>query len=478
MTLVREGPAAAWEKIKEHLTNFKEMVVEEITNFVAVRIVQNAVTKLLMMLDPSGIGAIVQTVLAIYNTIMFFVERLRQMIQVVRSFIDSITAIARGVIAAAANRVETSLAGVLTLAISFLARLAGLGRVSTILTSILNRVRQPIDRALDKVVEWIVRTARSFVGGVRGAAARLFNWGAARRSFEDEEGKSHSIYVQADGGAPRLMIRSDPLPASEFLVWYKRKRSERNPQYATRNEAKIRNVEAAIAAVERVITEIDEAKEANREQSVLDGLQGRLLDENVALSNALRLLTSGDRSIGTQKEKYLLEGQTGTYGSMPKPPGDDFEADHQPANSILEAAAEYDFFEPQGNLARRAARRSAAGYAINLHKIRHREGRTWGSKATATRATFLSNVNADLSGETDPARKRRIVVRHIKAELEADVDKMKKVVNKPLTHPNWQDVSDLEGTDREKQDLHREIQGRIDHGEDQLARQPIDSLAD
>src|SRR5262249_18046908 len=84
----------------------------------------------------------------------------RQIAQVAASMIDSIAAIASGNIGSAANRVETTMAGLLTLVISFLARIAGLGRVSDMVTNVVNRVRAPIDRALDRVVEWIMTMAR------------------------------------------------------------------------------------------------------------------------------------------------------------------------------------------------------------------------------------------------------------------------------------------------------------------------------
>jgi hypothetical protein len=158
MTLVTQGPAAAWEKLQESLANLREMVMEQIMTFVQERVVTAAVTRLLSMLTPAG--AFIQAIIATYNTVMFFVERLRQIAQVATSFIDSIAAIAAGNIASAANRVEQTMGGLLTLVISFLARLAGLGRVSDAVTNVINRVRQPIDRALDRVVEWIVAQAR------------------------------------------------------------------------------------------------------------------------------------------------------------------------------------------------------------------------------------------------------------------------------------------------------------------------------
>jgi hypothetical protein len=157
-TLVTEGPAAAWQKIVEHVQNLRELVIEQVMSFVQSRIVQAAITRLVSMLSPAG--AFIQAIIATYNTIMFFIERMRTIVQVAMSFVNSIAAIAAGRIQQAAARVERTMAGLLTLVISFLARIAGLGRVSDAVTNIINRVRQPIDRALDRIVEWIVAQAR------------------------------------------------------------------------------------------------------------------------------------------------------------------------------------------------------------------------------------------------------------------------------------------------------------------------------
>lgn len=166
MTLVREGPAAAWDKIVESITNLREMVMGQIMEFVESRIVQSAITTLVSSLVP-GAGFI-RAIISMYDTVMFFVERFRQIAQVATAFIDSIASIASGVISAAANRVEQTMAGMLTLVISFLARIARLGNVTQAITNIINRVRQPIDRALDRVVHWIQQRARSLASRMLG----------------------------------------------------------------------------------------------------------------------------------------------------------------------------------------------------------------------------------------------------------------------------------------------------------------------
>lgn len=166
-TLVREGPAAAWEQIREQLSNLQEMVMGQIMNFVTTTIVQRAITTLVTSLNPAG--AVIQAIIAIYNTVMFLVERIRQIIRVGRAVLDSIMEIASGAIGRAAQKVEDTMAGLLTLVISFLARFAGLGRISDTIMNIIRRIRQPVDRAIDSVINWLVGLARRLVTGVAQA---------------------------------------------------------------------------------------------------------------------------------------------------------------------------------------------------------------------------------------------------------------------------------------------------------------------
>lgn len=213
-TLVKEGPAAAWEKIKEQLTNLQELVVGEIVSFVTSKIVQSAIKKLVMMLNPAG--AVIQAIIAIYNTIMFFVERLKQIAEVVAAFVDSLAAIAGGAVAAAATKVEQTLAGLLTLAISFLARIADLGKVSEIVINIVNKLRAPINTALDKVVEWIVGAARKLGKLAATAAQKVVGWWGARVGFK-VGGEAHTLFFEGEATAAELNVASKKQTLEQFL---------------------------------------------------------------------------------------------------------------------------------------------------------------------------------------------------------------------------------------------------------------------
>jgi hypothetical protein len=153
VTLVKDGPVAAWKQIKTELGELKDQLIAQITQMISVEVVKAAIMKLVSMLNPAG--AVVQAILAIYNTVTFFIEKAQQIGAVVASFIDSIAAIAAGQVAPAAKRVEQTMANTLTVIIAFLAKFAGLGGIPDKVVGIIKKIRQPIDKGMDKIVGWL-----------------------------------------------------------------------------------------------------------------------------------------------------------------------------------------------------------------------------------------------------------------------------------------------------------------------------------
>lgn len=166
VALVKGGPAAAWELIKEKLTELKDQVVNGIIGFVTDTIVKKAIPKLVSMFIP-GAGFI-SAIVSIYDTIMVFVEKLAKIVQVVVAFVDSIVAIAAGNIGAAAKRVESVLGNLLSLTISFLAGFLGLGKVTDKIKEVIQKVRASVDKAIDAAIAWIVDKAKKLFGKLFG----------------------------------------------------------------------------------------------------------------------------------------------------------------------------------------------------------------------------------------------------------------------------------------------------------------------
>lgn len=174
-TLVTEGPAAAWQQIVEAIGSLWDMVIGGIKDWAISKIVTAAITKLATMFNP--VGAIIQSIIAIYNTVAFFIERIKQILALVESIVDSIANIAAGKIAAAANYVEQAMARTIPVILGFLARLIGLGDVSGAIKKVITAIQEKVDKAIDAVIAWLVDKAKGLFG--KGEAKGDPKWDAA-----------------------------------------------------------------------------------------------------------------------------------------------------------------------------------------------------------------------------------------------------------------------------------------------------------
>jgi hypothetical protein len=218
VALVTGGPAAAWEVIKEKLTNLKDMVIDGITSFVIDAIVKKAVPKLISMFIP-GAGFI-SAIVSIYDTIMVFVQKLAKIAAAVKAFVDSIVNIAEGKIEGAAKKVETTLAGLLSLAISFLAGFLGLGDIASKVLAVIEKVRATVDKAIDTAIAWIVDKAKKLFAKLFGKKDKEDGAGAAGLepvtvSVRDQH---HRVYVSETGGKPTVMIESTPITVAQYIA--------------------------------------------------------------------------------------------------------------------------------------------------------------------------------------------------------------------------------------------------------------------
>ncbi len=217
-TLVIEGPAAAWQQIIESIGNLRDMVIEQIISFVTNKVIEQAVIKLLSFLNPAG--ALIQAIIAIYNTIMFFVERLSQIAQVAAAFIDSIAEIAAGKLEPAAAKVEQTMVGLLSLVISFLARLAGLGNVGKEITNLLDKLRKPIDKAIDKLIKWIVTQAKKLGLAIKEGAQAVVDWWKEKLGFTNKAGESHTLKFMGTGDNAKLAIQTELMTVDTYLAGF------------------------------------------------------------------------------------------------------------------------------------------------------------------------------------------------------------------------------------------------------------------
>jgi hypothetical protein len=184
VVLVREGPSGLWEWIKEKLTDLQSMLLDEIQGWLITNVIEAGITWVISLLNPAS--AFLKACKAIYDIVKFFVERARQLADFVKAVTESIDAIARGSLGAAAQRVEDALARAIPVAIGFLASLLGLDDLSGTIERFIQRIRQPIEQA----IRWLIGKAVDLVK----AAGKLLGIGKDEGS---KEGPEHNAQVAA-----------------------------------------------------------------------------------------------------------------------------------------------------------------------------------------------------------------------------------------------------------------------------------------
>lgn len=167
--IYERGLAAITDRIAQFTEGIVDTVLGGIREWVTNSVVGAAITRLLSMFNPAG--AVIQAIIAVYNTIQFFIERAQQLGSLAHAIFDSIAAIASGGVSGAIRSVEQALARGVPVVLGFLSRLIGLGDIAAPVRGIMQRVQGVIDSALDRVVGWIAGLARRVGGALRGGRA-------------------------------------------------------------------------------------------------------------------------------------------------------------------------------------------------------------------------------------------------------------------------------------------------------------------
>jgi phage-related protein len=224
-TLITQGPGGLWNEILSRLNNLWESIVSGVMDFLITRVVAFATRWLVGLLDISGIMPVINSLIAIYNAIQSFFQYLRQMMEILNSVFEGLGEIARGVITRGANLVEQNLGRMVPIAIGFLANQIGMGDLPQQIRRIVGGIRARVDRALDWIVDRIVRAVNAVVGAARSAAGAVrsgidavLNWWRAREDVPAADGTTHHVYLDGPQDNPRLMVASAPMDADAAIT--------------------------------------------------------------------------------------------------------------------------------------------------------------------------------------------------------------------------------------------------------------------
>ena len=298
--LISEGPMALWEMIKEKASEIKTQVMEGIRNWVVTNVIKQGIIKLLSFLNPAG--AIVQAILAIYNTVMFFVENWQRIVEFVKSVFDSIGTIAMGRISAAAAFIERALGMTIPIIMNFLLRLLGLSGIGKAVSNVIKKIRKPIDRIIDKVVgkisaftKKLFKKSRVIAGKVKD---KLFGWLKIRKVLLDSGGNRHILSFRGNTPAAQLVVRSSPQTVPEFVA-VARTHHRGNP-------VKLKKI-AELSEFYKEIARLQRLSQRNKTNEVIQRETGKKINDLMDKLSPLIASVFPTLDVGTKSNPYLID---------------------------------------------------------------------------------------------------------------------------------------------------------------------------
>ena len=181
-----EGLAGLWNWILDKIGDFKEMVMGEIRAFISEKVIKAGVEWLIGILNPAA--AFIKACEAIYNVVMFFVEKGQAIIEFVNSILDSVESILDGGVGAVADLIEGTLAKTIPLIINFLADLLGLGGISEKIREIIGKIQAPVNKAIDTVIGGALKIGKKMFAALMGKE---------RRPEDQDDAKSAAVKEKA-----------------------------------------------------------------------------------------------------------------------------------------------------------------------------------------------------------------------------------------------------------------------------------------
>ncbi|MEV5197586.1 YwqJ-related putative deaminase [Streptomyces sp. NPDC053720] len=182
--LATEGPAGAVKEIEAEAGDIKATILEKLTSYLIPTVIIAGITWIISLLNPAS--AFVRAVKGIIDIVTFIVNQGAQIVEFVNAVLDAVIAIANGGSAGVPKMVEAALAASVPLLIGFLASLLGIGSLANKVKSVFHAVARPVNRAIDKIVNFIAKKGKALWNKLKGKDEKANDRGGASRKEKEK----------------------------------------------------------------------------------------------------------------------------------------------------------------------------------------------------------------------------------------------------------------------------------------------------
>lgn len=170
-TIATAGVAGLWQMLVDKLGDIKEMILEQVKDFVITRIITAGITWLIGLLNPAA--AFIKACKLIYDVIMFFVNNAERIMKFVNTVIDSAADIVRGNVGGVVAKIEDVLGQMVPILIGFLASVIGIGGIGQKIREIIGKLQKPVNKAIDFVIKTGLKLAGPIIRGLKGIGSKV-----------------------------------------------------------------------------------------------------------------------------------------------------------------------------------------------------------------------------------------------------------------------------------------------------------------
>lgn len=216
------GVGAIWDYIVTQLSGLWDTVLSMAREWVMERIISVVTARLLSMLDPTGVMAIINGVVAFFDLVQSAVEYIREILEIVNMYVSTLAAVAAGNTEPGARMIEGGLAAAVPIAIGFLANQVGLSNMPEKIVEIITSLRVMVEQAVDWLIAQALRLGQAALnalglGDSEEGEALDVEAGAILEFDEsfDVDGETHRLYADPASGV--LWVASEvPEQVSEI----------------------------------------------------------------------------------------------------------------------------------------------------------------------------------------------------------------------------------------------------------------------
>ncbi|MEJ8840795.1 DUF4157 domain-containing protein [Lacibacter sp. H375] len=349
--IIKEGLPGLWRYIKEKVGNLQVMVMDAIQDFLVEKIIKAGITWVIGLMNPAG--AFIKACKLIYDIVMFFVERGKQIMDLVNAVIDSVALIVEGSLGQAAKMVEDALAKMIPVTLGFLAALLGLNGITEKVQKIIKAVQTPINKAIDWVLDKAIafskklgldKLVKKVKGGINNAkdwakekvkqgkekvkqvGAKIMGWVGLKKKVSVRKGETHTLYFNK--GSRKMMMASTPVVFGDFInsiVIPVKKQSKLNPIKAGL-VSMLQQVDGLIAN-----TTMSEDDKQQKIQAILE-IIGPEIAELIRETSGALLTSEAPRyggvhgGFGSSMRVRIVDGNPATTGGQPSVGGGNWDA--------------------------------------------------------------------------------------------------------------------------------------------------------